>query len=103
MAASRRCLRKCALAYFRAPAEAYTITGLSVASAASMIARTCSRLLTLKAGTRSRAPQHGRAVLSVIRAISVSIYGSFRLSSIDALRLCHGATGAFHRSMAPIP
>jgi hypothetical protein len=38
-------------AYLRAPAEACTITGLSVSSAASMMARICSRLLTLKAGT----------------------------------------------------
>ena len=38
-------------AQFRAPAETCMSAGLSVASAASMIARTCSRLFAFKAGT----------------------------------------------------
>jgi hypothetical protein len=51
MAARIRWRRKGAPAYLRAPAEACTITGLSVSAAASMMARICSRLLTLNAGT----------------------------------------------------
>ena len=46
MAQKRSGLRICAR-----PAEACTMTGLSVAAAPSMIARICSRLLTLNAGT----------------------------------------------------
>ena len=49
-AARIRWRRKGAPAYLRAPAEAWTMTGLSVSSAASMMARICSRLLTLNAG-----------------------------------------------------
>src|SRR3989344_2334332 len=51
IAARIRWRRNGAPAYLRAPAEACTITGLSVSAAASMIARICSRLLTLNAGT----------------------------------------------------
>ncbi len=51
MAARIRWRRKGAPAYLRAPAEAWQITGESVSSAASIMARICSRLLTLKAGT----------------------------------------------------
>ena len=50
-AASTMWRRKGSPAYLRAPAEACRITGLSVATAACMIAWICSRLLTLKAGT----------------------------------------------------
>ena len=42
--------RKGSPAYFRAPAEACRIAGLSQASAACMMAWICSRLFTLKAG-----------------------------------------------------
>ncbi|CFN71724.1 Uncharacterised protein [Bordetella pertussis] len=49
-AAWMRYFRKPSPAYLRAPAEACMITGLSVSAAASMMAWTCSRLLTLKAG-----------------------------------------------------
>src|SRR5215212_1261356 len=46
-----RWYRKRSLAYLRAPREAWMITGDSVSRAASMIACTCSRLLTLNAPT----------------------------------------------------
>jgi hypothetical protein len=42
--------RKASPAYFRAPADACMMTGLSVSAAASMMACTCSRLFTLNAG-----------------------------------------------------
>ena len=49
-AASTMWRRNGSPAYFRAPAEPCRITGLSVASAACMIAWICSRLFTLNAG-----------------------------------------------------
>jgi hypothetical protein len=50
-AASTRCRRNASPAYLRAPADAWRITGLSVSSAACMIAWICSMLFTLNAGT----------------------------------------------------
>ena len=47
IAAKIMCFKKFDPAYLRAPAEACTITGLSDASAACIMARICSRLLTL--------------------------------------------------------
>jgi hypothetical protein len=44
-------VEKRSLAYFLAPLEAWMMTGDSVSLAASMIACTCSRLLTLNAPT----------------------------------------------------
>ncbi len=49
-AASTMWRRKASPVYFRAPAEAWRMTGLSHSCAASMIARICSMLLMLKAG-----------------------------------------------------
>ena len=50
-AASTSLRRNGSPAYLRAPAEACRITGLAQASAACMMACTCSMLLTLNAGT----------------------------------------------------
>lgn len=50
-AACSRWRRNGSPAYLRAPAEICTMTGLAVAWAAARIAWSCSRLLTLKAGT----------------------------------------------------
>jgi hypothetical protein len=51
VAASMRWYRKRSPEYLRAPREAWMMTGDSVSRAASMIAWTCSRLLTLNAPT----------------------------------------------------
>jgi hypothetical protein len=51
MAASIKWRRKNSPVYLRAPAEACMMTGAPTSAAASMMAWTCSRLLTLNAGT----------------------------------------------------
>ncbi len=59
---SIRCFRKpLALHTSEALPKLRIITGLSVSAAASMMAWTCSRLLTLKAECRSRSRRRGRA------------------------------------------
>ncbi len=49
--ASIMCLSMMSLAYWRAPRDAWMITGASTAEAATMMASACSMLLMLKAGT----------------------------------------------------